>query len=127
MAEVGLDGGADEGAAVHHFGEFLEAFGEIDSADRGGDGGKSAADVGDGEAFSEGLVVLGVEGVGCGHASGHPDEDAAVGLGGGLVDRFVAEESGCAHGEGGGGCGTEFFKEVPAVFEFERSRHGGVS
>ena len=127
MAEVGLDGGADEGAAVHHFGEFLEAFGEIDPADGGGDGGESAADVGDGEAFSKGLVVFGVEGVGCGHASGHPDEDAAVGLGGGLVDRFVAEESGRAHSEGGGGCGTEFFKEVPAVFEFEWSGHGGVS
>jgi hypothetical protein len=115
-AEVGLDGAADEGGAVHDPGDVFEALADFEAVDGGVDGGEGAEHLRDFEALFEGVIAFGVEGVGSGHAAGHPEEDAGVGFGGGMSDFGAVgpEGLGFAGGPGGGAGGGEFFEEVAA-------------
>jgi hypothetical protein len=117
-AEIGLDVGSDEGGPVHDFGDFGEAFADFDAVEGGVDGGECAEDLVDGEAFLEWLIGFGVEHFGSGHATAHPEEDAAVGFGGGVFDGFFGAEAWRAGHECGEAGGGECLEEVAAAGGF---------
>ena len=70
---------ADERAAVHDFGDALQAGGDLDVIDCGVDRWKRAQDALRLHAGFKRRVPLGIERFGLGHAARHPEQDEAVG------------------------------------------------
>jgi hypothetical protein len=70
---------AHDGAAVHHAGDLLEPFGELDMVDGRRNRGKRAEDLFDLYAALERCVPLRVERLGLRHSSSHPQDDDRVG------------------------------------------------
>ena len=90
---------ADQRAAVHDFGDALQARGELDVVDRGVDRREGAQHPLRLQAGFERRVALRIEGFGLGHAAGHPEQDEAVGTrrdlrGAGEQARFGTGERG---------------------------------
>ncbi len=100
-AEVRLHVRADERGAVHHLGDLIEAGADFHAIKRRVDGRKSAEDPVHRQAFLEWLVAFGIKGFRCRHAASHPQQDATIGGGPGVDERFRAERAGRA-GHGGG-------------------------
>ena len=70
---------ANQGGPIHHLGQAVEAAGELDAVHHRVDGGKRAQHPFRLDARFERGVVLGVEGFGLSHASGHPEQNHGVG------------------------------------------------
>ena len=113
-AEIRLDMRANQGGAVHELGDFLQAFADPHAIERGGNRVECAEHLVHGEAFLEGLVGFRIERFGTGHAARHPEQDAAVRLGRGMLDLILGTRLRQAgHGGGETGC-RQRLEEGPA-------------
>ena len=88
-AQIRLKSRADERSAVHDLGYVFQAFGDLQPVHVGVDRGKGAEDLAHVQAHLERMVALRIEGVGRGHPSGQPNQDAGVGLGLRMLDCLV--------------------------------------
>ncbi len=77
--EIGGHERSDHRAAIHDAADLLEPLRELDVVDRGIDRRKRAEHLLDPYAWRERRVALGIEGLGLGHAAGHPQHDDRVG------------------------------------------------
>lgn len=92
-AEVGLDMRADQSCPVHDLSDFLQSLADFDTVERGINGGEGAQDFFDGQAFLEWEVAFGVECFRGGHPASHPQENAAVSRGGGMLNGLVSPQA----------------------------------
>ena len=91
-AEIARGVGADQGAAIHHPGQFLQALGELDSIDDRRNRRKRAENGRGLHPLLVGNIALGVKRLGRGHAAGHPEDDQPVGGGGDFFERRSAPQ-----------------------------------
>lgn len=100
----------DQRTQVHHPGDLLEPFGELDVIDAAVDRLEGAQHPLGLEAFFKGGVSLGIKRFGVGHAAGHPENDYGIGGRGQLLSfivgsqqRFGIPSSQCRKRSGAGG------------------------
>jgi len=65
-AEIGLDGGPDQGRAIHYRGNSFQPFTDLQTIDGCRDRGKGAQHVSDFEPLLERQIAFRIEGVACG-------------------------------------------------------------
>jgi hypothetical protein len=110
-AEIGGGEAADDGAAIDDAADLLEPRRELDVIDRRVDRRKRAEHLIGPHARRERGVALRIEGLGLGHAAGHPQHDDRIGAGlvggglpaGGGLRRAQARLGARQRRQGGGG------------------------
>ncbi len=129
VAQVGDDVRTDERGPVHDLGDVFQPLRELDVVHDRVDGRERTQDFVGGHADLEGGVALGVERLGRRHAAGHPQEDAGVGGGLGVLDFFLCrDQARLAGGQRGQGRRAQAMQEVAASdirICLEMCCHGG--
>ena len=85
-AEVRLNDGPNQGATIHDFGDVLQSLADLDSFNGCWDRRKRAQHIVDGHAIFKRSIAFGVKRVRGSHAATHPQQDARICFGLGVLE-----------------------------------------
>ena len=124
VPEVGLHCRPNQSAPVHHLGDLLHPFSDLDVVHRSIDSRESAQDLIDFQTLLIGKVAFRIKGIRRGHSTGEPNQNTGIGLRLGMLHHGrIRQGSRSAPTQCGQRSSAQLFDEISSRSLFFRSHH----